>query len=76
MKILGDIEASLQLSIFLHKCDPDYEDINETVLSDLVKKMIDKIPKNINYEVLRTSIFTVFRKIAYDYSHACGTNHF
>ena len=67
LKICDEIQVSLHLSIFLHKCDPDYEEINEKQLSGLVKRMIEKIPENIEFEVFKTSIFTVFRKLIYDY---------
>ena len=67
IKVIEDINMSLHLSIFLHKYDPDYEDINEKQLSDLVKKLIEKIPENIEFEIFQTTIFTVFRKLIYDY---------
>jgi len=67
IKTVVDINATPHLSIFLHKYDPSYEEINEEMLSDLVNKMVEKIPKNIEFEVFQTSIFTVFRKLIYDY---------
>ena len=64
---IEEINSSLHLSVFLHKCDPSYKDIDEEMLSDMVKKMVEKIPENIEFEIFRTSIFTVFQKLIYDY---------
>ncbi len=55
--------SSIKLSIFFHKFDP-YLDINEKVVSKVVTDFTEIIPPNLDYELFKTSIYTVFRKIS------------
>lgn len=58
----------IDLSIFLHKFDPDLEsfniDITDEMIENFIKKIKDKIPSNIPYNIFRTSIYTVFQKLS------------
>ena len=58
----------VELSIFLHKYDPDLEnnnkEINEETIEKLTNKIRDKIPYNIPYKIFKTSIYTVFQKLS------------
>ena len=60
-------EESYDLSIFLHKSDPDletnkaYPEIREKS-SALIGKIRDLVPEHFSCKIFRTSIFTVFNK--------------
>jgi GTPase SAR1 family protein len=58
----------VELSIFLHKYDPDLESItkkiNEETIEKLINKIRDKIPSDIPYKIFKTSIYTVFQKLS------------
>ena len=58
----------VELSIFLHKYDPDLEritkKINEETIERLINKIRDKIPSDIPYKIFKTSIYTVFQKLS------------
>ena len=58
----------VDLSIFLHKYDPDLEsfnkDITEERIENYITKIKDKIPSDIPYKIYRTSIYTVFQKLS------------
>jgi len=58
----------IELSIFLHKYDPDLEsinkEINEETIEKLIEKINEKIPSDIPYKIFKTSIYTVFQKIS------------
>ena len=58
----------VELSIFLHKYDPDLEsitkEINEETIEKLINKIRDKIPSEIPYKIFKTSIYTVFQKLS------------
>ena len=58
----------VELSIFLHKYDPDLEsiakEINEETIEKLINKIRDKVPSDIHYEIFKTSIYTVFQKLS------------
>ncbi|HEY0087761.1 MAG TPA: ADP-ribosylation factor-like protein [Candidatus Lokiarchaeia archaeon] len=57
----------VELSIFLHKYDPNIsemiEKIEELIKTDLLDKVKSLIPKDFKYEIYRTTIYTVFEKI-------------
>ncbi|MHA1473063.1 MAG: ADP-ribosylation factor-like protein [Promethearchaeota archaeon] len=57
----------VELSIFLHKFDPDLESItkiNEETIEKLINKIRDKVPSDIPYKIFKTSIYTVFQKLS------------
>ena len=58
----------IELSIFLHKYDPDLESINKEISEETIKKLSEKInekiPSDIPYKIFKTSIYTVFQKIS------------
>lgn len=58
----------IELSIFLHKYDPDLEsfnkEINEETIEKLINKIKDKVLSNIPYKIFKTSIYTVFQKLS------------
>ncbi len=63
LKVLKNENISIKLSIFLHKYDPHLE-FDEEIVSDLINKINDKIPPNFDFNIFKTSIYTVFRKIS------------
>ena len=75
LKYLKDLLAEikkqsiqLKFSIFLHKYDPNikkqdgFESIDEIIETELIPKIKALMPKDINYDIYKTSIFTVFQK--------------
>ncbi|TFF98936.1 MAG: GTP-binding protein [Promethearchaeota archaeon] len=58
----------IELSIFLHKYDPnlsmkeEFEKIDEIVESKLINELIGIIPPEFDYKLFKTSIYTVFDK--------------
>ncbi len=62
--ILKNKELVTNISIFLHKFDPDLE-IEEEIPINLVKKIEALIPKEFKYKIFKTSIYTVFRKMPF-----------
>lgn len=56
----------IDLSIFLHKFDPDLpqynKNINENSVKDIINLIKEKIPPNFNYSIHKTSIYTIFEK--------------
>lgn len=58
----------VDLSIFLHKYDPDLDtfnkEINEETIENYINKIKDKIPSDIPYKIFKTSIYTVFQKLS------------
>ncbi len=63
VKRLEDMDAQIQLSVFLHKCDPNFE-IEDKELLDLSENFSENIPKKFNFSIFKTSIFTVFYKVS------------
>ncbi len=68
LKYLSDIikelkrgKIILNISIFLHKFDPNLE-ITEENLFKLINKIHKIIPENYNYEIFKTSIYAIFHK--------------
>ncbi len=68
IKKLKNLNEKIDLSIFLHKYDPNltrqekFKSIDEKVKVELVSKIKQIIPSEFNYDVYRTSIYTVFEK--------------
>ena len=62
--ILKNKELFTNISIFLHKYDPDLE-IEEEIPINLVKKIEALIPTEFKYKIFKTSIYTVFRKMPF-----------
>ena len=61
LKILQEQKFNVNISVFLHKFDPDFE-MKEKELSDLLEKIQFLIPKSFTFQVFKTTIYTVFRK--------------
>ena len=68
IKLLKEEGSLLELSIFLHKYDPnlsikeEFEKIDEIVESKLINGLKDIIPPEFDYKLFKTSIYTVFDK--------------
>jgi len=62
---------SIDFSIFLHKYDPNlnklakFRDIDDIIESKLVSEIKKIIPSNFNYDIFKTTIYTVFEKTSY-----------
>lgn len=62
---------SIDFSIFLHKYDPNlnklakFKDIDNIIESNVVSEIRKTIPSNFNYDIFKTTIYTVFEKISY-----------
>jgi small GTP-binding protein len=55
----------IDLSIFLHKYDPDLEfnkELNEIIIDGLINKIKGVIPPNLIYSLYKTSIYAIFEK--------------
>jgi len=61
-------KAIIEFSIFLHKYDPDLDlkdsKFDESVISDLIRNIKKLIPYNFAHQIYKTSIYTVFQKLA------------
>jgi len=59
-------KSDIDVSIFLHKFDPDlgetFPEINEKVVGALIQKIKVIIPSNIFYKIFKTTIYTMFEK--------------
>ncbi|MCJ7649277.1 MAG: ADP-ribosylation factor-like protein [Candidatus Lokiarchaeota archaeon] len=66
--LLRKHKTNIDFSIFLHKYDPDLKfknsNFNENVISDLIRSMKRLIPSDFTYQIYKTSIYTVFQKLA------------
>jgi small GTP-binding protein len=68
MSKLKQFDVNVNFSIFLHKYDPNLEklekfkDIYQRVNSELIDKLKTIIPSDFNYDIFRTTIYTVFEK--------------
>lgn len=66
--VVKDLEDDIELSIYLHKYDPNlqsidgFEDIDDIVNKELIDSLKEIVPKNIDTKVFKTSVFTVFEK--------------
>jgi len=62
---------SIDFSIFLHKYDPNlnklakFKDIDNIIESNVVSEIRKTIPSNFNYDIFKTTIYTVFEKTSY-----------
>ncbi len=72
-KILEKVKATSdarELSVFLHKYDPQlkdqefFKDIDEKINNELIPNIRELVPSEFNYEIVKTCIFTTFKKIA------------
>ena len=68
VSLLRKHKMNVDFSIFLHKYDPDLEllnsKFNENMVSDLIRSMKRLIPSDFAYQIYKTSIYTVFQKLA------------
>jgi len=66
--LLRKHKLNVNFSIFLHKYDPDLEfnnsKFNASVVSDLIRSIKRLIPSDFTYQIYKTSIYTVFQKLA------------
>lgn len=66
VKKLQDQKSNLDFSIFCHKYDPDIEltnkNFDESKANAFIEEIKHKMPANFQYEILKTSIYTVFQK--------------
>lgn len=59
----------IEISIFLHKYDPNlrnkenFQELNHKIDTELIKRIKKIIPKQFNYDIFKTTIYTVFEKI-------------
>ncbi|MHA1489591.1 MAG: ADP-ribosylation factor-like protein [Promethearchaeota archaeon] len=63
-KILDLLKAKnliVNLSIFLHKYDSGIK-FKEKIIAELIDKIKEMIPQNFNYDIFKTTIFTIFQK--------------
>ena len=72
-RVVNNLEKSnsIDFSIFLHKYDPNlnklakFKDIDDIIESKLVSEIKKIIPSNFNYDIFKTTIYTVFEKTSY-----------
>ena len=66
IEVLGKESIDIDFSIFLHKYDPDLHITNkaltEKVINTFIETLKKKIPPTFNYNLFKTSIYTIFRK--------------
>ena len=68
LKYLEDIIKSIELSIFLHKYDPnlknkaEFKDIDEKINVLINKQIFNLIPAKFKYKIYRSSVYTLFEK--------------
>ena len=75
-KILNLVEKkadknNLEISIFLHKFDPDLKDIRVDLTEEIINNFKEKIKERMDkseifYQIFMTSIYALFRKIIAD----------
>ena len=62
---------SIDFSIFLHKYDPNlnklakFKDIDNLIESNIVSEIRKTIPSSFNFDIFKTTIYTVFEKTSY-----------
>jgi len=68
LALLRKHKMTIDFSIFLHKYDPDLEftssKFDESVISDLIRNIKKLIPYDFAHQIYKTSIYTVFQKLA------------
>ena len=66
VKKIQEQKIDIDFSIFCHKFDPDIEMTNknfdERKADAFIEEIKNKMPANFQYEILKTSIYTVFQK--------------
>ncbi len=62
LTVLKEGEISINLSIFLHKFDPNMS-FQDAKISALITAIKGTIPPGFEYNIFKTTIYTVFRKI-------------
>ncbi len=68
IKLLKKDKILLQISIFLHKYDPNLKkkenfiSIDEMIQSKLIDKISDIVDSDFKYDIYKTSIYTIFEK--------------
>jgi GTPase SAR1 family protein len=67
IQLLEEFDIHVDLSIFLHKFDPDLEntksDISNEVVDEIINKIDNFIPKTIAYNIFKTTIYANFQKL-------------
>ena len=61
LKIFLEEKIIPDLSVFLHKYDPNIE-LEENTLTEIINKVKKTVPPEFSYTLFKTTIFTVFRK--------------
>ncbi|MHA1229883.1 MAG: ADP-ribosylation factor-like protein [Candidatus Helarchaeota archaeon] len=65
--LLKSRNISVKLSIFLHKFDPNLEEdpnfSDDKIKTNLIDKIKTIIPSDFEYDIFKTTIYTVFHKI-------------
>lgn len=65
--LLKKHNVNIDFSIFLHKYDPDLEFTNkefrDEVVPNLIRNIKKIIPRDFEYQIYKTSIYTVFQKL-------------
>ena len=66
----GDLK-NIEISIFLHKSDPDLNENRPDITEEIIKDLKDKIKaiiddKGLFYQIFKTSIYAIFEKIIVD----------
>jgi GTPase SAR1 family protein len=68
VSLLRKLKINTDFSVFLHKYDPDLEFknsiFNENVISELIRSLKRLIPRDFQHQIYKTSIYTVFQKLA------------
>jgi len=72
-KVVNNLQKtdSIDFSIFLHKYDPNlnklakFKDIDNLIESNIVSEIRKTIPSKFNYDIFKTTIYTVFEKTSY-----------
>jgi GTPase SAR1 family protein len=66
VKKVQEEKSNIDFSIFLHKYDPDLEMTNknfdENKADAFIEEIKRKMPANFQYEIAKTSIYTIFQK--------------
>lgn len=68
IEVLKNSECFIEISLFLHKFDPnlinkeDFKNLFHKINTELVNKIKTIIPDTFNYNLFKTTIYTVFEK--------------